>query len=448
LRQASVSTPQPPPTELKAELRLRRRNYLLCAVGLMLSGASHPLTLGGLIPEVLAVHVAWTALFILLGVAVGARWMASRSTSAFAAFISLVALMLDIRFTGGVSSPFFPGLYAVPLIIAVFTPGHVQPTLMACALTLVSLLLTCWWSGASVQATLAQVFSFAFVAWISAYGGRTFRRLRDAEREADRERVEALRRLAESERLRAQSERNRAEMERLAVVGKLAAGVAHEVNNPLAYVKSNLGFLEEELREPSPDVEELRRVLVETQQGVQRIQQIVADLRRFSRDTAEADERCAVDDAVSEAERLASVRLHSLGEVIREVATELPPVRISQRHLVQVLVNLLLNAADALDTATPRRAARVVLRATPTPAGVRLDVEDNGPGIPATALPRLFEPFFTTKPPGKGTGLGLALCREYVARAGGTLVAENRPEGGARFTLTLPGTGALKQGAA
>ncbi len=70
--------------------------------------------------------------------------------------------------------------------------------------------------------------------------------------------------------------------------------------------------------------------------------------------------------------------------------------------------------------------------------GVSVWVEDNGPGIPPDVLPRLFEPFFTTKPPGKGSGLGLALCQEYVARAGGMLHAENRPEGGARFILSLP----------
>ena len=431
--------PATPTSELDAHLRVRRRNLLLCAVGLLLSGATHPLTLGEVIPEVLAVHAAWSAIFVALGVAVGARWLPSSVTGVLSALVALTALLLDIRFTGGLLSPFFPGLYAVPLIIAVFTPGHRQPTLVACVLTLVALLLTCWWSNASLRTALSQVFSFAFVAWVSAYGGRTFRRLRDAEREADRERVEALHRLAESERLRSQAERNRAEMERLAVVGKLAAGVAHEVNNPLAYVKSNLGFLEEELREPTPDVEELRRVLEETQQGVLRIQQIVADLRRFSRDTAESDERCAVGDAVDEARRLASVRLRSLGEVVVEVAPALPPVRISQRHLVQVLVNLLLNAADAMETAEPRRPARILVRASATERGARLDVEDNGPGIPDAVLPRLFEPFFTTKPPGKGTGLGLALCREYVARAGGTLAAENRPEGGARFTLHLPG---------
>ncbi|MFP2926986.1 sensor histidine kinase [Pyxidicoccus sp. 3LG] len=420
-------------------MQLRRRNYLLCALGIALSLITHPLTVGGILPEVVAVHAGWTVAFVGLGLAVGSGRMTHRVSSALSALVSLTALTLDIRFTGGIASPFFSALYAVPLIVAVFTPGHRMPTLVACALTMVSLLLTCWWSGVSSEVALAQGVTFIFIAWMSAFGARTFRRLRMSEREADRERVEALQRLAQSEQLRAQAERNRAEMERLAVVGKLAAGVAHEVNNPLAYVKSNLGFLEEELREESPDVEELRRVLEETQQGVLRIQQIVTDLRRFSRDTVEAQEDCAVVDALAEAERLASVRLRSLGEVVRDVDPDLSRVRLSQRHLVQVLVNLLLNAADALETAEPRRPARIVLRARATPEGVTLDVEDNGPGIPDAVLPRLFEPFFTTKPPGKGTGLGLALCREYVARAGGTLTAENRAEGGARFTLRLPG---------
>jgi C4-dicarboxylate-specific signal transduction histidine kinase len=171
---------------------------------------------------------------------------------------------------------------------------------------------------------------------------------------------------------------------------------------------------------------------------VVRIQQIVTDLRQFSRDASGADDECSVEAALEESRRLASVRLNGLAEVLVDVALELPRVRVGQRRLVQVLLNLLLNAADALETRPsgqpPPRIAVSVFRHE---AGVRVVVEDNGPGIPETVLPRLFEPFFTTKPPGKGTGLGLALCREYMARSGGTLTADNRPEGGARFTLTL-----------
>jgi C4-dicarboxylate-specific signal transduction histidine kinase len=215
--------------------------------------------------------------------------------------------------------------------------------------------------------------------------------------------------------------------------------VAHEVNNPLAFVKANLSFLEEELGEhpPVPGREDLRGVIAETQQGVLRIQQIVTDLRQFSRKSSTVEE-CAVADAVEEAQRLASVRLNSLGEVVRELPTNLPRVRMGQRQLVQVLLNLLVNAADAIESAQPRRPARIILRARPCAGGVCLEVEDNGPGIPPEVMPRLFEPFFTTKPPGKGTGLGLALSREYIGRTGGSLVAENCPGGGARFVIQLP----------
>jgi C4-dicarboxylate-specific signal transduction histidine kinase len=229
-------------------------------------------------------------------------------------------------------------------------------------------------------------------------------------------------------------------VDRLVLVGQLAAGVAHEVNNPLAFVKSNLCFLEQELEREDGALNrgELGDVLAETQQGVLRIQQIVTDLRRFSRGGDGSEELGLAEDALHEARRLASVRLREVGEVSLECPPGLPPVRLGQRHLVQVLLNLLLNAADAVEEALPARRARIVVRARVVEGGVRLEVEDNGPGIRPEVLDKLFEPFFTTKPPGKGTGLGLALCREYVSRAGGTLVAENRAEGGARFVLEVP----------
>nr|WP_249347076.1 HAMP domain-containing sensor histidine kinase [Corallococcus exiguus] len=299
-----------------------------------------------------------------------------------------------------------------------------------------------WLAHAPWVAFVSQCISLLFVFAVSAHGAEAFRKLRAAERNAHLERVEALRQLAESESRRVRVERQRAEVERLVVVGQLAAGVAHEVNNPLAYVKSNLHYLQEEWAHGSPeDLEDVRRVLDETQQGVLRIQQIVTDLRLFSREAPDELESCDVAQALAEAQRLASVRLRSLGVVERDVAEELSPARVTARHLVQVLVNLLLNSADALESARSSKPAHVMLRARMDDGRVRVEVEDNGPGIPEAALSRLFEPFFTTKPPGKGTGLGLALCRDYVARAGGTLDAENRAEGGARFILRLPVAG-------
>jgi C4-dicarboxylate-specific signal transduction histidine kinase len=161
-----------------------------------------------------------------------------------------------------------------------------------------------------------------------------------------------------------------------------------------------------------------------------------------------ASEQGSLADAIEEARRVASVRLRSLGEVVVEVSPGLPEVRLGHRYLVQVLVNLLVNAADAVEEAVPARRAHIGVRARRVEGGVRLEVEDNGAGIASEVLPRLFEPFFTTKPAGKGTGLGLALCHDYIARTGGTLTAENRPEGGARFVVTLKEAGGVTLAAA
>nr|WP_255651507.1 MULTISPECIES: HAMP domain-containing sensor histidine kinase [unclassified Corallococcus] len=410
---------------------------------ILLGSLAHPLVLGGFRADFLAVHWVWAAAFLALGTLVGAGWLRPPFSGIAAGTVSLSALTVCIQLTGGPESPLFPSFYTVPLFVAVFIPGQRLPVWSAIGGTLVAVVLMMWLAHVPSTAFVSQCFSLLFVFAVSAHGAETFRKLRAAERSAHLERVEALRQLAESESRRARVERQRADVERLVVVGQLAAGVAHEVNNPLAYVKSNLHYLQEEWAHGAPDdLEDVRRVLEETQQGVLRIHQIVTDLRQFSREAPDEQESCDVAQALAEAQRLASVRLRSLGVVERDVAQGLSPARVTARHLVQVLVNLLLNAADALEAARSSKPAHVTLRARMEDGRVRVEVEDNGPGIPEAALPRLFEPFFTTKPPGKGTGLGLALCRDYVARAGGTLDAENRAEGGARFILRLPVAGA------
>ncbi|NOK20538.1 sensor histidine kinase [Corallococcus carmarthensis] len=428
--------------DVRARRRVRRRTYWWCSLLIALGALAHPLVLGGFRADFLAVYWFWAGAFLVLGAVVGAGWLRPPFSGIAAGTISLTALAVCIHLTGGLASPLFPSFYTVPLFVTVFVPGQRLPVWSAMGGTLLAVVLMMWLAAVPWTAFVSQCISLLFVFAVSAHGAEAFRKLRAAERTAHLERVEALRQLAESESRRARVERQRAEVERLVVVGQLAAGVAHEVNNPLAYVKSNLHYLQEEWAHGSPDdLEDVLRVLDETQQGVMRIQQIVTDLRLFAREAPDGAESCDVAETLAEAQRLASVRLRSLGVVEHDVAPGLAPARVTARHLVQVLVNLLLNAADALESMRPSRHAHVMLRARMEDGRVRVEVEDNGPGIPEAALPRLFEPFFTTKPPGKGTGLGLALCRDYVARAGGTLEAENRAEGGARFILRLPVAG-------
>jgi signal transduction histidine kinase len=436
--------------------RVKRKNYFVCAALLLGGFIAHGLVSGTFEPALALVYGVWIASFTGIGVAVGAGWIPTKSTGMWAGPVSLVAATALIHLTGGLLSPWFPMLASVPFAIAIFTPDTRAPTVVACGGTLGAVVVLDVLAGQPPRELLTHVLSFGLIGGVAIAGSHTYRRMSDAEKAAQQERLVAqqerlvvLEQLAESERLRLRAERERAEVDRLVLVGQLAAGVAHEVNNPLAFVKSNLGFLERELRtEGGPvDVAELRDVVAETQDGVLRIQQIVMDLRRFSREVDEGDEGRA-EDAIQEAKRLASVRLRGLGDVSLEIGAGLPRVKLGQRHLVQVLLNLLVNAADAVEDAEPARRAAIAVRARQVEGGVRLEVEDNGPGIPQEVLARLFEPFFTTKPPGKGTGLGLALCREYVSRVDGSLHAENRPEGGARFVLWLPAAEALTSSAA
>ncbi|WPB76168.1 ATP-binding protein [Archangium violaceum] len=432
----------PDASGMQALRGVKRKNYFVCAALLFGGFIAHGLLVGTFAPAIVLAYVGWIASFLGIGVAVGAGWIAVKSAGMWSGPVSLVAATTLIHLTGGPLSPCFPMLSAIPFAIAIFTPDTRVPTVMACVGMLGAVMVLDVLAGLPPRELLAHGTCFGLIGAIAIAGAQTYRRMRDAEKTARQERLVALDQLSESERRRLKAERERAEVDRLVLVGQLAAGVAHEVNNPLAFVKSNLGFLERELRNEGGalDVGELRDVVAETQDGVLRIQQIVMDLRRFSRELDEGDEGQA-EDAIHEARRLASVRLRGLGDVTLEIDAELPLVRLGQRHLVQVLLNLLVNAADAVEDAEPARRAAIAVRARKMEGGVRLEVEDNGPGIPQHVLARLFEPFFTTKPPGKGTGLGLALCREYVSRVEGSLHAENRSEGGARFVMWLPAAG-------
>jgi signal transduction histidine kinase len=223
--------------------------------------------------------------------------------------------------------------------------------------------------------------------------------------------------------------------ERLASVGRLAAGLAHEVGNPIAAI---LGF-EELLLQGGLDPAEERDFLQRMKRETERIHRILRDLLDFARPAAQraegepepaGDVREAVADVISLVRPQKAFRDV---EIRADVAPDVPRVTLSHQRIVQVLLNLLLNAADA----APR--GHVDVRAARAGDGkVRVEVEDDGPGIAPAVRDRLFEPFVTTKPVGQGTGLGLAVCRGLVESEGGSLGVEPGDRGGARFMIDLP----------
>jgi C4-dicarboxylate-specific signal transduction histidine kinase len=250
-----------------------------------------------------------------------------------------------------------------------------------------------------------------------------------------------LKREAEArERARAaleDSERRRLQAERLALLGQLTAGVAHEVGNPLAYAAVSLGLLEAALQRDGTLTPEAAEALGDARHGMDRIATLVRDLRAFSREQPVCLAPCALSELVDDALRVASVRFkRARPSVTAQLPAGLPRVSADADRIRRVLLNLVVNAADAVE---PQGAAGSI-RLTAEEAGggrVRLLVEDSGPGLSPEQLARLFSPFFTTKGPA-GTGLGLAVSYEYVSQCGGSLRGENRPDGpGARFILEL-----------
>jgi len=222
--------------------------------------------------------------------------------------------------------------------------------------------------------------------------------------------------------------------EKLASVGRLAAGLAHEIGNPLAALMG----LQDLLLAGGLEAAEQRDFLQRMRKETERIHRILRDLLQFARpgqttdggENAPGDVETAVHDTLS---LVLPQRAVQEIELRTEIAPELPKVTLGREQLVQVVLNLVLNAADACGPG-----GRVVLRARQAADGVRVEVEDNGPGVPPELTERLFEPFVTTKEVGRGTGLGLAVCRGLIEAAGGSIALDDGHSGGARFVIELP----------
>lgn len=221
---------------------------------------------------------------------------------------------------------------------------------------------------------------------------------------------------------------------RLAAVGRLSAGVAHEIGNPLAAIRGLLDLMLAGELDQEEQVEFIGRMQRETE----RIHHTIRDLLDFSRSEPVAEARVessadlgeVVGDTVKLVDRQTRFRDIELALALDD---DLPRVRGDHERLRQLLLNLLFNAADAIGGR-----GRIEVSASNGGGVVRLRVEDDGPGIDPAILDQVFDPFVTTKAAGQGTGLGLAVCYTIVERLGGSIEAANRDQGGASFAVTLP----------
>lgn len=234
------------------------------------------------------------------------------------------------------------------------------------------------------------------------------------------------------------------ERQKLESVGILAAGVAHEVNNPLAYVRANLVHLQnlagEVLKldgndERKRELLDIPDILGESLEGIERISRIVESMLRFSRAPDEVTRSLDLNEVVAEAMRLADLHRDRSVEVASRLDPDLPRVTGSADRLVQVLLNLFLNGKQALK-GIPN--ARMVAETAREDRFVTVRVRDNGPGIDEADRQRIFDPFFTTRGPDEGTGLGLSIAFDIVREHAGRLEVESEPGKGTCFIVRLP----------
>jgi signal transduction histidine kinase len=231
--------------------------------------------------------------------------------------------------------------------------------------------------------------------------------------------------------------------QRLEALGRLSAGLAHEINNPLSFILANLSYLRTQLeldasRLGPSEMQELREVCAESFEGAERIRRIIQNIKLFSRLDEAPRTRVDVHEVLEHA--LGEVRslLPSEAQVVRDFQN-IPAVFASENGLQQVFFGLLANAAQALkDSASGTAPVLRVATCLQEDGRIAVEVQDNGKGIAAEHLSRVFEPFFTTKRAGSNTGLGLSVCYGIVLGLGGEITVDSTPGKGATFRVLLP----------
>jgi two-component system NtrC family sensor kinase len=274
--------------------------------------------------------------------------------------------------------------------------------------------------------------------------------------ELDSSLIEANRQLtsyaSEMEKLAEQRAQQLIHAERMATVGVMSAGIAHEINNPTMFISANLRSFEknwpaikESLDYARPKIgddeadfvlEDMPKVSAGIKRGIERTKKIVDALRTYSRQEPSTRKLVNVEECIDQALEICQNRVKYNVTIERPQPNPSLQAKCDPQQIEQIFVNLLVNATDAIEG--HKGTGAIEITAEEGADCIRIKFVDNGPGIPEDKIDDLFKPFYTTKEVGKGTGLGLAICQNIAVDHDGSLTVKNRPQGGAEFTLELP----------
>jgi histidine kinase len=244
---------------------------------------------------------------------------------------------------------------------------------------------------------------------------------------------------------RLEAEQQLIQASKMATLGEMATGVAHELNQPLAVIKTASRFFIKKVRNQEPIPEHIIATMSEEIDGhVDRATKIINHMREFGRRSDKRLDPISINEVLSKTSEIFSQQLKARGiDIVWDLADSLPPVRADANRLEQVFINLLINARDAIEEkvqAHPHQKGekRIYLASRRRDGFVEVEVRDTGKGVPRKLIAKIFEPFFTTKEVGKGTGLGLSISYQIVQDFGGTIQAQSREGEGAAFMIRFP----------
>jgi len=245
-------------------------------------------------------------------------------------------------------------------------------------------------------------------------------------------------RLERDDRRRSDMDHQMVQVEKMASIGRLAAGIAHEINNPLQMITNQAGWIEELLPDEDPNavknLGEYRDAVTKIKYHVRRAGTITHRLLGFSRRMSAEKECVSINGLIEETVSFIENEATSHNIIIEQLLDKnLPTTMTDGPQLQQVFLNLLNNCLDAVE-----QNGRIIITTKADESAIIIEFADSGPGISAEVMKQMFDPFFTTKDPGKGTGLGMSICYDIMKKLGGKIEVKNLKSGGANFTLTLP----------
>ncbi|HMP83126.1 MAG TPA: ATP-binding protein [Verrucomicrobiota bacterium] len=377
-----------------------------------------------------------------------------RELSLVIALIPAFFICVMIYATEGPLSPYYAGLNLVLLAIALVMRWSVDLSITASLSVIAMYLAACFLNGRitdEIRGTFVNnLYFLVLTSGIVVVGGRLHRMLRIREfnlrYELDKNKKALEQKTADLEtaiiRLK-EAEAELVQNEKLASLGRMSAGIIHEVNNPLNYIKTNLYTLKNKSKYlPAEQVHDYTDTVKDIEDGIDRVKTIVSDLRGFTTHKDDQREEVAVADLVEASVRFVS---HEWGDAI-QLQKNLAPgqtILANKNKLIQVLVNLLENSLDALGAKqfTNGESPAIHIESRVESGTSILKVRDNGPGIKKENLDKIFDPFFTTKDVGAGMGLGLSICYRIMQDFNGRITVKSEPGKFTEFALEFPAKG-------